>query len=664
MDALLLCVSLVELTLSCNRIIPHILVVVYTIHVEYCVFVVTAESSVATRAKFCFVTLRCNRDSMATLRGTVGGGGGTKPKLHSTVVMTTSTTAVDVDVAAAAAVATVVTRGNRPSSLRSACTWLGNSGSGNSGSSVSRMKLVGWTIAGGMLLLWIGQSFSWQTRFLQKQQNVEDDGLIASRSRLTTRKNRNASKRTRLPVSQTLREQRHSAQSRHRLEPKNQRIPVVPVVVPSKDTASSLSPVIHGVSKSSLQAILEARVHLVELVAVRSELVRGVGTGRGVGTTATDYTGIYATFCRLDWSLHQGDPSTYPMFRDLVQASRDCRESHRISHVPLHDMVALAKSYDATHHDTVRVLNFTAAVFHESRCGSTLTANLLSAVNPTKHRVYSESTPPIQALHQICGEDYSFCSLETAATLLQDVIYLMSRTDNVHQERVFFKIQSAGSRNLPVFLKAFPKTPYLFVYRDPVQVIMSHLKFGTKQANCLRSRKRPPPSVEQVVAKYDASSVAVSSASAGKAVGSARNQPRQRTTAGTKSQARQLEPEHYCAAHLASITETVVEYLTSMGRPINYKNLPEAYYEDIFPRLLGKPLSTSQLTDMKRVAALYSKHRGGTSRGSVAKDGLTFASDSAQKERQASDAVRRAAQIYLTPSYQKLEALAAARAKR
>jgi hypothetical protein len=63
------------------------------------------------------------------------------------------------------------------------------------------------------------------------------------------------------------------------------------------------------------------------------------------------------------------------------------------------------------------------------------------------------------------------------------------------------------------------------------------------------------------------------------------------------------------------------------------------------------------------VAALYSKHRGGASRGSVAKDGLTFQSDSAQKERQASEAVRQAAQIYLTPSYQKLEALAAARAK-
>jgi hypothetical protein len=582
---------------------------------------------------------------MATLRG----GSLYKPK-HSTVAVTASTIA-----------ATVLARGNRPSSR-----WLDNSGGSRS---ISRMKLLGLTIAGGMLLLWIGQSFSLQTRFLQKKQNVDDDGLIASR--LTTRKHGNASKRTKL--LQTLREQRHSAHSRHRLESQNKRI--VPVTVPTKDTAS-LSPqfsipVIHGVSKSSLQAILEARVHLVELVAVRSELVRGNGR-MGAAKKATDiptYTGIYATFCRLDWPLHQNDPSMYPMFRDLVKASRDCRESHRISHVPLHDIVMLAQQYDQSHSDTVRVLNFTAAVFHESRCGSTLTANLLSAVNPSQHRVYSESTPPIQALHQICGEDYSFCSLETAASLLQHVIYLMSRTDDVHQERVFFKIQSAGSRNLPVFLKAFPTTPYLFVYRDPVQVIMSHLKYGTKQANCLRSRKRPPPSVEQVVAKYDASSSANDgSARTGKkgdanAAGHARNPPR-RSTAGTKSRARQLEPEHYCAAHLASITETVVEHLTVMGRPINYKDLPEAYYEDIFPHLLGKPLSTPQLTDMKLVAALYSKHRGGASHGSVAKDGLTFTSDSAQKERLASEAVRQAAKIYLTPSYQKLEAVAAARAKR
>jgi hypothetical protein len=115
------------------------------------------------------------------------------------------------------------------------------------------------------------------------------------------------------------------------------------------------------------------------------------------------------------------------------------------------------------------VLNFTGAVFHESRCGSTLVANLLSAV---------ESSPPLKALCYVCGANYSRCSIDTVAAVLQDVVYLMSRTDDVNEECVFFKIQSAVSRNLPVFTKAFPNTPYLFVYREPVQVMMSHLKQG------------------------------------------------------------------------------------------------------------------------------------------------------------------------------------------
>jgi len=52
----------------------------------------------------------------------------------------------------------------------------------------------------------------------------------------------------------------------------------------------------------------------------------------------------------------------------------------------------------------------------------------------------------------------------------------MSRTDDHREERVFFKFQSSLSTKIRTFQKAFPDIPWLYSYREPVQVMMSHIK--------------------------------------------------------------------------------------------------------------------------------------------------------------------------------------------
>jgi hypothetical protein len=195
------------------------------------------------------------------------------------------------------------------------------------------------------------------------------------------------------------------------------------------------------------------------------------------------------------------------MFRDLVSHSPDC-DKHRYR-VDLAQVTQLVKTHDdnarSGDENNVHSLQLAGVVFHESRCGSTLVANTLIAMNPKLHRVYSESAPPIAALHSICGETYAKCPLEGAARILQDVMYLMGRSNDAHEKRVFFKIQSVASRNIKVFQHAFPNTPWMFIYRDPVQVLMSQLAQGTRAANCVRSRVSPPSSVLEIVARggYD-----------------------------------------------------------------------------------------------------------------------------------------------------------------
>ena len=98
----------------------------------------------------------------------------------------------------------------------------------------------------------------------------------------------------------------------------------------------------------------------------------------------------------------------------------------------------------------------------------------------------------------------------------------MGRTDDPKERYLFFKIQSVGTRYVRTFREAFPETPWAFVYRDPVQVMMSHLdKPHADKANCVRPRFDPPDSVSDLVA-------------------------------GSGRTVRDLTDEEYCAAHLVS----------------------------------------------------------------------------------------------------------------
>ena len=372
----------------------------------------------------------------------------------------------------------------------------------------------------------------------------------------------------------------------------------------------------HGITQSQLDRILSGELHLVEIRVDDEELKASFSGSADISS----YDGVYGTFCKIDWSLHKSNPSGYPMFRDLLGNSPGCDGERRVRNVNVKQIAQQARQLDATGLGAASVLNLTAVVFHESRCGSTLTANIFASYDPPRHRVYSESTPPLQALKQVCGEAYERCSSDQASRVFRDVLYLMSRSDDAKEERVFFKIQSAGSRNIHVFQKAFPTTPYLFIYRDPVQVMMSHLKQGRKHANCVQQQRNPPEVVKEIARQHN-------------------------------KVAKFLSPEDYCAVHLASITEVVAASMTEHGTPVNYDQLPMALYNRMLPDILGIAIPTENLERMKSVADVYSKGRGN-------KAGK-FVEDSQAKEEAASESVKNAAATYLQASYNSLEELAA-----
>ena len=378
------------------------------------------------------------------------------------------------------------------------------------------------------------------------------------------------------------------------------------------------------VSDPAWQDILHARIHLIDLVVNSNE----------VSIFASDdddrYGGVYGVFCKVEWNLHKDDPSDVPTFHDLVDKSPDCDEN-RIK-VDLTVVVDRLRKFRQSNTQTAaHDLDLGAVVFHESRCGSTLVSNLLASMNPA--RVYSESPPAYTALKCVCGEKYEHCSLETAARVLQDAVHLMSRSDDRAETTVFFKIQSAGTRNIPVFLYAFPDTPWMFVFREPVQVLMSFLPStltakDARESRCIRERYHaPPPAVVELLRRHHP---------------------------GTH--VRNVTPTEYCAAHLASITEPAVTALhdSAKGIPVNYRDLPSILWERILPHHLPQlTVGPAEIHRMQVTAGRYSKGREHEPKRGA------FHQDSSQKEAAASLEIRAAAAAFLGESYQSLERAAA-----
>ena len=204
--------------------------------------------------------------------------------------------------------------------------------------------------------------------------------------------------------------------------------------------------------KEMNDAILEGYLTLIDI-----QVLSLVGTS----TDSNKYK-VYGIFCKIDWKYQQNNPSIVSMFRDLKSKSIMC-ESTTVR-VNLYNIVKATKKYDSeSNHGTVSVIDTpNGVVFHETRCGSTLFANLLASfITPqTKtnnggsngngnSRVYSESPPPVTALKACAGLSNKSCNPDIQKQLIRDVFYMMGRSRTIDKHKntpyhVFYKIQSIG----------------------------------------------------------------------------------------------------------------------------------------------------------------------------------------------------------------------------
>lgn len=108
-------------------------------------------------------------------------------------------------------------------------------------------------------------------------------------------------------------------------------------------------------------------------------------------------------------------------------------------------------------------------VFHWTRCASTVVAQMLAASH--EHLVLTESQP-IDALLRC----HLWDQRATPEWRQEQLHWLMAATARAtpHRSRMFIKFDCWNVLQLPVLRAAFPLVPWIFLYRDPLEVLASH----------------------------------------------------------------------------------------------------------------------------------------------------------------------------------------------
>ena len=241
-------------------------------------------------------------------------------------------------------------------------------------------------------------------------------------------------------------------------------------------------------------------------------------------------------------------------------------------------------------------------IFHMSRCGSTLIAQMLAALPQT---VVISEADPIDAVLRIPTADDGL-----RIAWFRGMIAAMGQPRDGGETALVVKFDSWNTLDLPLIRRAFPTVPWVFVYRNPVEVLVSQIK--QRAAYMLPGQVGPGSSssidLEAVVASV-------------------------------------TRPEQHCGKVLSSFCQAALDqHHHDPGLLLNYSELPEA----VGARLLEAFGLGSTVEDIERMQITTQCH--------AKNPPLPFENDTEAKNREATPLIREMADRYLGSVYADLEA--------
>jgi hypothetical protein len=245
----------------------------------------------------------------------------------------------------------------------------------------------------------------------------------------------------------------------------------------------------------------------------------------------------------------------------------------------------------------------TAFLHHTSRCGSTLVSQMLAALGT--HVVVSE--PPMVDAILATRRMVPPVPEDVRVEWLRGMISALAQPRNA-ETRFFVKLDAWSIFDLAVLRKAFPRTPWIYLYRDPLEIAVSQLH----ERGAYMVQGMIGPTVDLI----------------------------------TPQEALAMPVEEFVARVLGRMLEAAAAGCASEGgHLVHYRELPGAVWTEL-SEMLGVDGGGPAREALQRAARWNAKSPQ-----------LEFTADSERKQREASDALRAANERWAAPAYRALERL-------
>ena len=242
-------------------------------------------------------------------------------------------------------------------------------------------------------------------------------------------------------------------------------------------------------------------------------------------------------------------------------------------------------------------------IFHSSRCGSTLVANACRALDNAI--VLSEANP----IDKLVARFITDAADDPVKESLYSVLIRAAVNALAHsagEPRVFVKFSCCGVSQLERIRRIWPDVPWLFLYRDPVETIVSNMT--TVPAWLLDEDRR-------ILAHI---------------------------TGTTPAAVREMSLEELCARSIGSFYSAAHSLANGNSMLLNYNQISITNVLDFF----NVSPSAEELERITSGSRIYSKE---------VSEAREFVADAEAKQNSASDRIRRFAQQFAIGPYQLLE---------
>lgn len=298
----------------------------------------------------------------------------------------------------------------------------------------------------------------------------------------------------------------------------------------------------------------------------------------------------------VDWTYLGERRFTDPFFAQTIEPCMRHPANLLFRHqTPLEELGQIAATQPS--------LQPTGFIFHMSRCGSTLTSQMLAAL--PANIMLSEVEP----IDNILSSHFKHPHVteEQRVQWLRSLVSVLAWRRSPAEKNVFIKFDCWHVLHLSLLQRAFPKVPWIYQYREPVEVMASAMK--------QLGRQMIPGVLDARLFGWDAATVG------------------------------KMALYEYTARVLAKLCEAaLIETRAGRGKLLNYQQLPAAAWPALMEHWRVN-FSAAENQLMLNAAQLNAKNPV-----------LPFAPDSEAKQKSITPELRELTQRCMDGVYQELEA--------